>query len=168
MTESEVSLDESLKHVMRRFAQTVCVVSLRNDRGERIAMTASSATSVSLSPPSMLVCVNRGASPHDHMLTAGNRFCINVLSDDMRDVADLCAGQAEGESRFATGGWQADPASGTPQLPGALANVHCQTDATLPYGSHMICVGRVMSVSLRSEPGRPLVYADGRYTTLAG
>lgn len=166
MTDVEASVAEGLKSAMRRLAQTVCVVSLRDRGGARLAITASSPTSVSLSPPSMLVCVNREASPHDHLLETGSAFCISVLAEDMQEVASLCAGQAQGEARFAAGNWQQQADTACPFVADALANIFCQTDATLSYGTHLICVGRVTAVQLRGEPGRPLLYADGGYTSL--
>lgn len=157
---------DALRSTMRHVAQTVCVVSLVTPEGNRHAMTASSVTSVSLQPPSMLVCVNRDAVAHDPLLKQGASFCVNVLSDDMAGISDLCAGGATGEARFAQGQWRQESPGHPPFLADALANVFCQTDATLAYGTHLICVGRVTGVSLQPRGRSPLVYLDGAYTTV--
>ena len=47
-------------------------------------MTATSVTSLSLNPPSMLVCVNKEASIHK-ILDKGSSFCINVLSNSQKN-----------------------------------------------------------------------------------
>ena len=63
---------------MRGVTSTVTVISAYTNQ-ERHAMTATSVTSLSLNPPSMLVCVNKEASIHK-ILGKGSSFCINILS----------------------------------------------------------------------------------------
>ena len=51
---------------MRGITSTVNVISA-TDEGHRHAMTATSVTSLSLDPPSMLVCINKDASLHKNL-----------------------------------------------------------------------------------------------------
>ena len=53
-------------------------------------MTATSVTSLSLNPPSMLVCVNKEASIHK-ILDKGSSFCINVLSNSQNNLLKFAA-----------------------------------------------------------------------------
>ena len=158
---------DGMRAGMRRIAQGVSVVSLVDEQGERAAMTASSVTSVSAEPPSMLVCVHRDASLHAS-LSASRPFCINALASDMDAIATLCAGGATGDERFAVGNWESDADTGLPFLPGALANFFCTPDSALQYGTHLICVGRVDAVRVCRDDGSPLLYLGGAYGTFTG
>ena len=53
---------------MRFLASSVSVVSAKDSDGKLYAMTASSVTSLTIEPPSILVCVNKGASIHDILI----------------------------------------------------------------------------------------------------
>src|SRR5512143_508842 len=96
-------LMQGMKQAMRRLAASVVVVSARE--GEtRYAMAASAVTSLSMDPPSLLICVNRSASIYP-VLTHGKDFCINVLSTAHEAVSVACSGAEKGEGRFAIGAW---------------------------------------------------------------
>ena len=157
-------LAEGMRRGMRRVAQGVTVISLVDGDGQRLAMTASSVTSVSAEPPSMLVCVHRDASAH-LSLSESRPFCINVLDQEMEGISNLCAGQARGEERFAEGQWLVDPTSRVPYLERALVNFFCIPDAILDYGTHLICVGKLDAVIVHPEERLPLLYHNGRYGT---
>ena len=83
---------------------TVTVISACSNQ-ERHAMTATSVTSLSLNPPSMLVCVNKEASIHK-ILDKGSSFCINILSNSQKQLAEICSNSDEGESRFQNKSWK--------------------------------------------------------------
>ena len=89
---------------MRAVTSTVNVISASLE-GERHAMTATSVTSLSLDPPSMLVCVNKDASIHN-ILSEGSHFSINILSSSQRELAEVCSNSDEGESRFVNESWK--------------------------------------------------------------
>ena len=118
VTDSSVS--EQLKRAMRSLAQSVVVITTAAG-GTRHAMSATSVTSVSLDPPSMLFCMNRTASSHP-TLAAGAGFCINLLGMHHEPLARLCSGSAKGEARFAEGVWEHDE-DGIPYLSDAQASI---------------------------------------------
>lgn len=154
-----------MRRGMRHMAQTVSVVSLVDGQGERLAMTASSVTSVSAEPPSLLVCVNSTSSLFAP-LSGSVPFCINVLAEGMEDISNLCAGQAAGEERFALGAWRNDVAHRLPYLSDALVNFFCETDTVVAYGTHLICIGRLVQVRIAPLARSPLLYVDGGYRSL--
>jgi len=158
-------LADAMRVGMRKMAQTVSVVSLKDGQGARLAMTASSVTSVSAEPASMLVCVNRTASLFAP-LTEKVPFCINVLAQGMEEISNLCAGQAVGEERFALGAWNNDDRHDLPFLSNALVNFFCTTDTVIAYGTHLVCIGRLTEVRMGDEAGAPLLYYNGRYRSL--
>ena len=58
---------ETFRRLLSRFASGIAIITARD--GERdVGMTVSAFCSVSLSPPLVLVCVDRGASMHDLLL----------------------------------------------------------------------------------------------------
>ena len=88
---------------MRGITSTVTVVSAKNGENKQ-AMTATSVASLSLDPPSMLVCINREASIHE-VMKEGLGFCINILSLGQENLANLCSVKEKEEQRFLEGNW---------------------------------------------------------------
>ncbi|SFY45790.1 flavin reductase family protein [Paracoccus sp. FO-3] len=160
MTEPD-TLAESVRFALRRLAQTVAVISMRHEN-RRIAMAATALNSLSLDPPAMMVAVNRTASIYP-ALSAGGRFCINILAEGQEAVARACGGALKGEDRFGVGIWR--DLAGVPVLEGAQARLLCQQDGFMHYGSHGVFAGRVLSVEM-SEEIAPLIYADSRFSGL--
>ena len=74
---------------MRGITSTVTVVSAKDGKNKQ-AMTATSVTSLSLDPPTMLVCINHEASIHE-LINEGLGFCINILSLGQKNLADICS-----------------------------------------------------------------------------
>lgn len=155
-------LADALRAAMRRHAQGVTVLSGVDEQGERVAMTASAVTTVSMEPPSLLVSVGRESSMYP-VLKAGCAFCVNLLSRDMSEIADRCAFVESAEERFAVGNWTLSTEHAIPYLANAQASLFCQPDGYLEYGSHLICVGRLMGAQLSEREANPLVYVDGGY-----
>ena len=157
------TLKDDLRQGMRRLAAGVCVISTQLD-GRRYAMTASSVTSVSDAPASLLVCVNREASMQP-ILTFGQKFVINVLSYEQQDISNLCAGR-EGDERFSVGDWK-DNEQGIPFLQDAQVSFFCHVDnEKYCYGTHQIVIGCLDQVVVNEEKVNPLVYLDGAYHSL--
>ena len=66
-------LQQDFKSAMRRLAATVCIVSTSDEDGWH-GMTATSVTSVSMDPPSVLVCVNTTATLHKDIAYRASDF----------------------------------------------------------------------------------------------
>ncbi|WP_455288657.1 flavin reductase family protein [Cupriavidus necator] len=154
--------DDMLK-AMRRMARSVAVISCRHGE-QRYSMSVTAVDSLSADPPSLLICINRGASIYPP-LDAGADFCINLLAADHRDIAVDCSGRLKGEQRFTSGQWE-DDLLGVPCLRDAQANLFCEQDGRFDYGTHAVFIGRLREVRLAGEVS-PLVYVDGAYTTSA-
>lgn len=150
------------KFALRRMAKSVNVITCRHE-GVRYAMAATAADALSMDPPSMIVSVNRSATLHAP-LSAGAGFCINVLSRSQEEISRACGGALKGEDRFALGKW-VEGADGIPVLEEAQASIVCKNELSVSYGTHGIFIGRVVEVRHHGEVD-PLVYIDGRYTTI--
>ena len=154
------TLNDGFRSAMRRFTATVSIISAAHD-GTRHGMTATAVTSVSMNPPSLLVCVNRAGRLHE-MMTACQRFCVNVLHAEQCGVSRIFA-QAEASERFAHGDWL-ENSQGVPYLRGAQVSVFCRKNAVVPYGSHGVFFGDVEQVEVRDDIA-PLLYQNGDYGT---
>lgn len=155
-------LGDKLRSAMRGHASSVSVISAADSGGTRYAMSATSAMSLTLDPPAMLVCINRKVSCYP-LLSTGTDFCINILAVDHLPIARLCV-VAKGEGRFSSGDWRND-SNGVPYLSDAQAAIFCAQDKRIPYGTHDIFISRVRDVVIRRAID-PLVYVDGYYKAL--
>ena len=162
MTDKDQDLGAALKQGMRYLASGVCVITGETKEGERIAMTASSVTSVSDNPPSLLVCINKSAKM-DTALSETAGFTVNVLAKEHEQVSNNCAKPAEGDSRFNEGNWVKDERSGLFYLDDALSVFVCEKKQVVPYGTHNIYIGNITEVLVGAEHKELLVYANGSY-----
>lgn len=155
-------LGAALKKGMRNLASGVCVVTGLTENGERVAMTASSVTSVSDQPPSLLVCINKEAGL-DVALEKTHGFTVNVLNKHQVEVSNTCAKPAEGDSRFQVGNWVIDEDTGLSYLEDALSVFVCEKKQVVPYGTHNIYIGDIAKVHFGDSEPDILVYAKGAY-----
>lgn len=152
------------RDAMSRVAATVHVVATDGKTGLG-GTTATSVTSVSDSPPSLLVCLNQ-ASQTLQRIRSNGAFSVNVLSSGQRDVADTFAGVTglEGAARFRAGhGWRMG--DGAPVLETALSSFACALADMFPVGSHMVVIGAVRQVQF-GEDQQPLIYHRRAYGAL--
>ena len=156
------SLRDEFLGAMRRMAQTVCVLTCRDEHGEYHGMAASSVTSLSLEPLSIIACIHRSAEFHQ-CLTLSSSFCVNILSDDQSAISRVFGSPAERAKRFKIGTWSTDK-SGAPILFGAQANLICTLDKTVDYGTHTIAIAQVTRVFLGAAVS-PLIYLNREYVT---
>lgn len=153
-------LRSEFRTAMRRLAASVCVVTAERG-GKAYGMAVTAVTSLSMEPPSLLVCVNHSAKIHA-ALGEGARFCVNVLHRDHEVVARRFGDASlTSEERFAVGDWDRSGECG-PVLRGAQAVIECELANRFEFGTHSICVGRVRRIALGARI-EPLLYADGVY-----
>ena len=148
-------LPEAFQMAMRNLAATLTLVTTCED-GRRHGMPATAVSSLSMDPPSLLVCINRSASMHGPTLRCG-RFCVNLLAADQALMCNAFGSRA-GSDRFQVGDW-ADGPCDLPYLSGSVAALFCSVEHRFDYGTHTVLVGRVDQTIL--QPGaEPLLYLD--------
>lgn len=158
-------LAAQMKLGMRRLASGVSIITAQTADGERYAMTASSVTSVSATPASLLVCVNQDARLAS-ALTLGQAFAVNILQQSHQAIAQICGSGAQNSERFQSPLWQF-PSQGAPYLQDAEAVFQCTIVQLVPHGTHIIVVGNIGEVAVSASAYDPLIYANGRYDALA-
>ena len=157
------TLADAMREGMRQWASGVSIISARDDQGEPQAMTASSLTSISDNPASLLVCVNQNARMAA-VLQQGQRFCANVLAAEHESLSNLCASPDAHEKRFESDEWLLE---GTPRITSALSTFECEVDKVVTYGTHEVVIGKIIAVFTRDNEGSPLCYWNGGYRQLA-
>ncbi|UTF61008.1 flavin reductase family protein [Gilvimarinus sp. DA14] len=163
MHNSDLAL--AMKQGMRRLASGVSVLSTRVDEKERFAMTVSSVTSVSDTPPSLLVCINKSISLQGHLEHEGCLFAVNLLASAQQQVSNVCAGFEPVHDRFSVGNWLEGPDK-VPYLMDSEAVFFCRTDKVVTYGTHHIVIGRIEDVLVSEHHTSPLIYHNGGYASL--
>jgi len=150
---------------MRRLAAGVSLITTRDAQGRPHGMVATSVTSVCITPPSLLTCINKTASSHDALASAGI-FCVNLLAEGDDEVAMRYSSSRLREMRFGEGTW-GSLETGSPVLDGAIASFDCRVTSTVEASSHTIFIGEVVAVRLREQTISPLLYLDGAFARCA-
>lgn len=160
---SPADLPARFRAAMRGIASTVCVVTARTPHGPR-GMTATAVMSLSASPPTLAIAVNRSASLNP-ALGEGALLSIQALAEGQTGIADAFAGGLPPEARFIQGRWR-DDACGASVLEDAAATFCGVVAKRIELASHSLLVVDVRTIV--SQPhARPLLYAHGAYQLLA-
>jgi 3-hydroxy-9,10-secoandrosta-1,3,5(10)-triene-9,17-dione monooxygenase reductase component len=156
-----LSEGSAFRAAMRRLAGGVSVITAGTGE-ERTGLTVTSAVSLSLEPPTMLVCVNRNASAWP-IIQRERHYCVNILAGRHQDVADRFAGRdgVKGVERYHGARWR-QLSTGASGLEDALAIIDCAVEEVIERGSHGIVIGAVRAVHV-GDDGDALIYAHGRY-----
>ncbi len=138
------------------FATGVAVVSVAHG-GSIIGLTVNSFTSVSLSPPLLLWCLDEGADRYA-AFAAASVFGVSVLGGDQQALSHRFAGAGP----IALGPDEAEiGAEGAPLLARALARFACRAVERRVWGDHLVILGETLTFD--SAAGDGLTYFRGRY-----
>lgn len=153
---------ETFKKTLGAWASGVAVVTSQFG-GERLGMTVSAFSSVSLSPPLVLICADKGSNTNA-LIQKSRAFTVNVLSIEQSALSNLFADKKREAIRF-DGLDCVLGATGCPRLPGALSALDCQVRDEIDAGDHVVYIALVESADLASAR-EPLVYFRGGYKSL--
>jgi|TARA_B100001741_G_C16095838_1_gene388751 flavin reductase (DIM6/NTAB) family NADH-FMN oxidoreductase RutF len=153
-----MSIQDNFRLAMRRYIYSVSIMSNKDDNGNSNAITVSSVTSISMDPPSLLICINKSSRIHD-TLQIGSKFCINLLKKDQEELSNICSDEESYEERFNNENWDTEE---IPFLSNAQANIFCKVDKLTSYHTHTIVVGLVENANHTNEIST-LTYVDGKY-----
>jgi flavin reductase (DIM6/NTAB) family NADH-FMN oxidoreductase RutF len=133
---------DAFRSAMRHLVGGVSIITVGSG-AERGGLTATSVTSLSAEPPSLIVCVKQSASGMP-LLKSHGRFGVSILGHDHQTIADRFAGRdgSKGADRFAGGDWIGRPGY-PPVLADALASFECEVEDLIDRFSHTIVIGRV-------------------------
>ena len=151
-----VTTDTLFREAMTLLASGVAVITARRPDGHPCGIAATSLTSYSVHPPSLLVSVWHESRCHD-ALAASEHFGVHLLKSDELPLAERFADRSLAD-KFDGIDWSWD--EDVPELGGALAYLRLRRSANFAKYDHTVLIGDL--VRGRLEQGEPLVYARRR------
>lgn len=147
--------------LMSAFPTGVAVVTATDDRGEPHGMTCTSLSSVTVTPPVLMICLNLGSGTLPAVLSSG-RFAVNLLHARARRAAKIFSSDVP--RRFDLTPWRPSSMLGTPWLADdAFALADCLVVETMTFGDHALVLGKV--VATEQSRDIPLLYGLRRFST---
>jgi len=139
----------------------VTVVTASGQDGRLSGATANAVTSLSLDPPMMLACLDRGSRTLATVRESG-RFGVNALAAGQRDLARRFAGKGDEAEKWA--GHSHSESAGSPRLDDTLVWVACELREVIEGGDHVILTGD--AIEAEACEGDPLLFHRGDYRDL--
>ena len=146
---------ERLRSVMARYLTGVSIVTAPGPVG----MTASSFTSVSVEPPTVLVCLHADSAVRAAISEAGC-YAINMLGGSQARLARRFARRGvEHAERFR---WLEleQGITGSPLIVGAAAWLDCRLQEELTVATHVIAIGEVLAAGADPCGEAPLAFHE--------
>jgi flavin reductase len=153
---------QEFRDAMARLGAAVNIITTGGPAG-RGGFTASAVCSVTDEPPTLLVCMNRGATAAP-VLKANGTVCINVVAAAQKDTAMVFAGvtKCPMEERFLAGNWSVAD-TGDPMLEGAVAAFDCKVTEIIEKGTHLVVFAEVQTIRQGSDADHGLIYFGRDY-----
>lgn len=159
---------DAFRASMRLVASSVSLVTARDSEGNWHGMAVTSAGSLSMEPPSMMVAVNRTASIYPVIVQTG-RFTLNLIDESQAALLEPFARSDMRDRRFIPADWEAAGLGG-PVLKGALCSHVCTVAETHDFGTHTVFFGIVEDVILAANSARgptPVLWLNGKRASVA-
>ncbi|WP_246519731.1 flavin reductase [Ancylobacter lacus] len=153
---------QEYRDAMARLGAAVNIITTDGPAG-RAGFTASAVCSVTDSPPTLLVCLNKGssASPIVH---ANGVVCVNTLAGGHEELSNGFGGKLPPAERFALGEWRTAH-TGAPMLVGAAVSFDCRIVRTVEVGTHDVLFCEVIGLAA-GDAREGLIYFGRRYHAL--
>jgi flavin reductase (DIM6/NTAB) family NADH-FMN oxidoreductase RutF len=152
----DVGTEQLFREAMSHLASGVAVVTTRRPDGAPCGLAATSLTSYSAHPPSLLVSIWHGSRCHEALELCGH-FGVHLLRADQLDVAHGFADR-ESVDKFGRLDWSWD--GDVPELAQTLVYLRCRRAENFVRYDHTVLIGDLEAGRL--EPGEPLVYSRRR------
>ena len=153
--ETKVDLD-LMKQVNRQFVTGVTVITAMDDDTPK-GLAVNAFASISLEPPTVMVCVQRTSNTHDCLFRA-EHLAINILSTAQLDVVNRFA--AKSDDKFAGLDWRPGP-FGSPLIARSSAQMEVEIRERLQASTHTVFICRVRHAEVTDYP--PMVYSAGKF-----
>lgn len=155
---------QAFRDGMCRLGAAVNVITSDGPAG-RLGFTATAVCSISDTPPSLLVCMNR-RSLQNGPLKQNGVFCVNTLSAGQQELSGVFSGvgKLEMDDRFKHGRW-AILETGAPVLLDAIVSFDCRIVQALEVNTHTIMIAEVLAVKNSSQV-TSLIYLNRQYHEL--
>ena len=128
---------------MSNLGAAVNIITTQGDAGQA-GFTASAVCSVTDTPPTLLVCLNRSASVYT-TFSENKVLCVNTLGANQAQLSNLFGGKTPMQERFAQGKWS-ELVTGSPVLEDALISFDCEVVSSHSEGSHDVLFCQVKAI----------------------
>ncbi|WP_374254461.1 NADH-dependent FMN reductase RutF [Acinetobacter brisouii] len=151
---------QQFRNAMSNLAAAVNIVTTDGEAG-RAGFTASAVCSVTDSPPTLLVCLNRNASVYP-VFQSNQVLCVNTLAQQHTQLSNVFGGKTPMPERFAQGRWTS-LSTGSPVLTDAVVAFDCKISQVVAIGTHDILFCEVQDLQLNHTGAQGLIYFDRAY-----
>ena len=151
---------EEFRAALSHFASGVTVATTKDGSGKLYGITVSAFCSVSLTPPLVLICIEKNTGSH-HAFEQSRVFVVNILRENQQRISDHFASPLE--DKFSEISYRSG-IENLPVLEDALANLECRLRYSHEGGDHTIFVGEVEKATVNGI--QPLLYFHGDYRKL--
>jgi flavin reductase len=135
---------QAFRNGMAKLAAAVNIITSLGENGY-CGFTASAVCSVTDTPPTLLVCVNKDSQSHP-AITASQVLCVNTVAGPHEDLSILFAGRVKDmDARFAAGEWTT-LVTGAPVLKEAAVAFDCRVTQVTDAGTHDVVFCEVLAV----------------------
>ncbi|GEM79688.1 4-hydroxyphenylacetate 3-monooxygenase, reductase component [Vibrio superstes] len=158
-----MSLQQEFRNAMSKLAAAVNIVTTGGDAGT-VGITATAVCSVTDSPATLLVCVNRNSASNE-IFKKNGRLCINVCASEQQEMSKHFAGMTglEMSERFKLPGWHLNEHQ-VPVLRGALTTLEGKISDTTEVGTHTVFFLEVEAIATQDKDA--LMYFDRQFMEL--
>ncbi|KAB0628892.1 flavin reductase [Acinetobacter gandensis] len=147
------------KNAMSSLTSAVNVVTTMGASG-RHGFTASAVCSVTDTPPTLLVCMNKASRSHTNFVE-NKILTVNVLGAQHEQLSNAFASKLSSDERFALGNWT-ELETGAPVLTDALVSFDCEIEQIQEVGTHTIFICPIVAIQ-KNEEDQALVYFNRAY-----
>ncbi len=147
------------KNAMSSLTSAVNVVTTVGVSG-RHGFTASAVCSVTDTPPTLLVCMNKSSRSHANFVE-NKILTVNVLGAQHEELSNAFASKLSSDERFALGSWT-ELETGAPVLKDALVSFDCEIAQIQEVGTHTIFICPIVAIQKNAED-QALVYFNRAY-----
>jgi flavin reductase (DIM6/NTAB) family NADH-FMN oxidoreductase RutF len=151
---------ELFRRACALFATGVAVLSTRGADGTPHGLTVNAFCSLSLTPPLVLVAVDRVCSLLETFEKSGH-FALNFLSQSQRNLSIRFSEIPEG--RFTGVSWSPG-VDGAPLIDSVIGSIQCRTTRIIDAGDHRALIGEAVAAGIGE--GDPLVFFRSMYTMI--
>lgn len=155
------------RNAMAQLAAAVNVVTSKGEAGT-CGLTATAVCSVSDSPATVLVCINKKSAVNG-LIRENGRLCVNICAAEQEEISCHFAGMTELEmaERFQLDIWD-EGVLEQPLLRGALASLEGRVTDIAEVGSHSVFYAEIDNIVVREGQDALLYFSRGFRTLSAG
>jgi flavin reductase len=157
---------QAYRDAMARLGAAVNVITT-DGPGGKAGFTASAVTSVTDTPPTLLVCANRTNDSYP-AFRVNNVLCVNTLTPAQEGLSPIFAGMTQhtAEQRFQQHDWHTLE-TGAPVLDKAVVVFDCRIDQVVEVGTHDVFFCSVEAVRTGPHHEGLIYYGRGYHKVAA-